>query len=67
MNVLNRAEAPEAYKIEQVKLLKPELLTLANGIPVYYINGGTEDVLRIEFQFDAGNATSQGPAGQCLQ
>lgn len=58
MNVLNRVEAPEAYKIEQVKLLKPELLTLANGIPVYYINGGTEDVLRIEFQFDAGNATS---------
>jgi len=40
------------YKIE---LKKPTVFTLDNGVPVYSIQAGTEEVIQIEWIFKAGN------------
>lgn len=55
--MLNRTIAPpikDAIDFEIV--LKPcTRFSLSNGVPVYYINDGAEEVVMIEFVFDAGN------------
>jgi predicted Zn-dependent peptidase len=45
------------YKIE---LKKPTILSLDNGVPVYTINAGTEEVVQIEWVFKAGNWYEKG-------
>jgi predicted Zn-dependent peptidase len=40
------------YKIE---LKKPTVFALDNGVPVYAIHAGTEEVIQIEWVFKAGN------------
>lgn len=40
---------------------EPVLIYLKNGIPVYLIDSGTEDIERIEFSFGAGNACENKP------
>jgi zinc protease len=57
----DRKNAPVSHHLENISLLKPELLKLKNGIPVYYISGGTEDVVRVEFLFNAGNIKEDKP------
>jgi predicted Zn-dependent peptidase len=39
----------------EIVLKKPDVFTLNNGIPVYAINAGTEEVIQIEWVFKAGN------------
>lgn len=56
MNVVDRKIAPVSHLIETVNLLKPNYLKLPNDIPVYSIKGGNEEVIKIEFLFDAGNS-----------
>lgn len=52
--MLQRAIQPRVSPIEHIDILKAELKLLANGIPVHYINAGTQDVLKIDFIFEAG-------------
>ncbi len=52
---------PAVLSVDQVKIQHPAMQTLDNGIPVYLIEAGTEDVLRIEFTFDAGQAQEYLP------
>jgi zinc protease len=54
---MNRKEAPVIIDAVDFKLnLKPyEYFTLDNGVPVYAINAGAQDVLQIEWVFYAGN------------
>ena len=40
---------------------EPVLIFLKNGIPVYIIDSGTEDIERIEFSFGAGNVCEGKP------
>jgi predicted Zn-dependent peptidase len=40
---------------------EPVLIYLKNGIPVYLIDSGTEDIERIEFTFGAGNVFENKP------
>jgi len=40
---------------------EPVLIFLKNGIPVYLIDSGTEDIERIEFTFGAGNVFEDKP------
>jgi zinc protease len=56
--VLNRTVAPPIKDaVEFNIILKPyQKVSLANGVPVYYINDGAEEVSMIEFVFNAGNA-----------
>lgn len=55
--MLNRKVAPEIKDATEYKLtLKPyDFFTLDNGVPVYAINAGAQDVLQIEMVFYAGN------------
>ena len=54
---MNRTEAPLIKDaIEFNLLLKPyELFTLDNGVPVYAVNAGAQEVLQLELVFYAGN------------
>ena len=54
MKTLDRTKQPEIKLIDNVALLKPEEVTLDNGIPLYSFNAGTQDVIKIECIFDAG-------------
>ncbi len=55
--MINRLIAPETIDAVHMKLqLKPyEHFTLDNGVPVYSIDAGAQDVLMLEWVFYAGN------------
>lgn len=54
---LNRTQAPHIKNAVELQLkLKPyEKSTLANGVDVYAVNAGAEDVLLLEWVYPAGN------------
>lgn len=54
---MNRTQAPEIKDaVEFDLLLKPyESFTLNNGVPVYAVDAGAQDVLQLELVFYAGN------------
>jgi predicted Zn-dependent peptidase len=54
MDKLYRNTAPEFKTVDRIEILGDTKLTLSNNIPVHVINGGSQDVLKIEFIFDAG-------------
>ena len=53
----DRKNAPEIKDAIEYKiaLKKPTILSLDNGVPVYAISAGTEEVIQIEWVFKAGN------------
>lgn len=51
---MNRALAPEIKLIESVNLPKYDLIKLDNGVPVYIINDGEQEVVKVELMFKAG-------------
>ncbi len=53
-NNLNRTAAPAIHTIETVELPNVEVVVLDNGLKVYALNAGEEDVVKIEFVFKAG-------------
>ncbi|WP_138992713.1 pitrilysin family protein [Larkinella sp. C7] len=54
MEVVNRTEAPEYKRIEEVRVPAIATLTMDNGQPLYGINAGQQPVIRLEVIFDAG-------------
>ena len=58
MNLLNRKQAPPLVDAVHYQLeLKPcEQHKLDNGVPVYMIDAGAEEVLQLEWVFWAGNS-----------
>ena len=54
MEVVNRTEAPEYKRIEEVKIPAISTLTMDNGQPVYWINAGQQPIIRLEIIFEAG-------------
>jgi zinc protease len=52
--MLDRKTAPEFAQIENIKLSEPLTVILDNNIPLYVINQGTQELVRIEFIFFAG-------------
>src|SRR5437762_2309870 len=54
MKTIDRTVAPPLREIENITLPKVDELRLSNGIPVWSINAGTQDVIKIELLFDAG-------------
>ncbi len=50
-----RSIKPNIRPIMPVALTGPELYTLDNGVQVYTINAGTEDLLKIDLLFEAGS------------
>ena len=51
---LNRKIQPPFHSIESINLINPVKIILDNSIPLYSINAGTQDVLKIDISFDAG-------------
>jgi zinc protease len=58
---LHRKIQPEICQVELKKIPEAELFILRNSIPVYLIDAGTEDLMRVEFIFDAGQMKEDFP------
>lgn len=56
--MLNRAIAPPFGTIKSVTLIEPQVHHLDNGIPIFSIDAGPQEVTRIELVFEAGTATA---------
>ena len=52
---------PQFKQIDPVIFNDINIVCLDNGIPVYMINAGTEDILRVEFIFSAGYINESQP------
>lgn len=52
--MLNRKIQPAINPIEHVDMVKAQKFVLSNGIPVHYINAGTQDVVKLDIVFEAG-------------
>lgn len=50
----NRNQAPTIKLVEALDLTHPAVHYLDNGIPVYELNMGTQEVIKLEIVFDAG-------------
>ena len=45
---------PPVFPVTRIKIPDIASFTLNNGVPVYHIEAGTEDIMRVEFSFKAG-------------
>jgi len=50
----NRGISPPIKNITQLKLPMPQEVKLSNGIPVFVVNMGTQDIFKLEVIFNAG-------------
>ena len=55
MTFINRKTGPKTQLVDNLTFPQPELLRLDNGIPVYNVYAGTQDITKIEFLFEAGS------------
>ncbi len=53
--MIDRLQAPLSQKVDKITFIQPQEMRLKNGWPVFLIEGGTEELLRIEFSFFAGS------------
>ena len=60
MNELQRIQPP-LFPVESVEIPEAAMHTLKNGVPVFLIESGTEDIMRLEFTFKAGQAREYIP------
>lgn len=60
----DRIKAPAIKNPDEFEITLPpcDSFTLKNGAPVYFVNGGAEDVMKIEWVFSAGNCYEDRPA-----
>ena len=52
--MLDRSVAPAAYPVEKVLFPKPSLYSLANGIEVWVVSAGEQEVFKFELSTKAG-------------
>lgn len=55
MNLPDRLNQPKINPLKEINLQTPESYRLDNGIRVFTFNAGTQDVLKLEFIFEAGS------------
>jgi predicted Zn-dependent peptidase len=53
--MIDRIQQPEISHAYNFDLIEPEKQSLPNGVDIYYIEGGKQDVCRIDVLFKAGN------------
>lgn len=58
---LNRQDQPELTTIKKISLTNPDKIYLDNGIPVYILDSGTQDILKIDLIFNAGTYFQNKP------
>ncbi|MFM6953837.1 MAG: M16 family metallopeptidase [Sphingobacteriaceae bacterium] len=49
---MDRTQAPAFKQVEHISILDAQQYPLDNGIPLFFIDAGEQDLLRIEFIFD---------------
>src|SRR5215207_2582444 len=52
--MLNRSAAPAFKTIEKIDVIKTQHRTLNNGIDVFSLSAGSQEITKIEFTFKAG-------------
>ena len=52
--VLDRKNNPQIHEVNSAKIIRASEIRLKNGIPVYHIKAGTQDLVKIELLFPAG-------------
>ncbi len=55
MTPISRKIQPKTQLVSSFTFPQPEVFKLDNGIPVYQLNSGTQDITKIEFIFKAGS------------
>lgn len=61
MQTLDRTTSPAFKTIEKIDMIHAGKKSLRNNIPVYAINAGTQEIIKIEFLFSAGMYHQQMP------
>lgn len=61
MKITNRKEAPTFKQVEKINFLEAKFSLLTNNISLYAIAGGSEDVLKVDFIFNAGKWFQNSP------
>ncbi|MFA8449418.1 MAG: M16 family metallopeptidase [Bacteroidales bacterium] len=62
---IDRRKGVEPKMLDNFSMVKPTIYHLDNGIPVYEVSGGSQEVVRIEVVIDAGSYY-QSVAGQAM-
>jgi zinc protease len=57
----NRQIIPRVQPVEKIHYIRAEKVDLSNGIPLYLINAGTQEIVRIELLFGAGSWVEPAP------
>jgi predicted Zn-dependent peptidase len=55
MTRLNRSQTPEIKDITKIDFILPEKWELTNGVPVWGLKAGSQELVKIDFIFDAGS------------
>lgn len=61
MQTLDRKISPAFKTVEKIDMIHATEKRLRNNIPVYAVNAGTQEIIRIEFLFPAGMYQQQMP------
>ena len=61
METLDRKTAPPFKTVEKIEMIHATERQLRNKIPIYSVNAGTQELIRIEFMFTAGMYQQQLP------
>lgn len=59
--MINRNSAPDIKQVDKINLIQAQKTVFANGIHAYSINAGTQDLVKIEWIFDAGSKFESMP------
>jgi len=59
--IIDRKISPQINDITKAEIIRASETKLKNGIPVYYINAGTQDLVKIELLFPAGMWQQSSP------
>lgn len=59
--MVKRNQPPDFHPIERIEMIQATSRKLAAGTPLYVIDAGKQDILRIEFLFPAGIRTANSP------
>ncbi len=61
MQILDRKTPPAYRTVEKIEMIKASEQHLRNNIPVYSVNAGTQELIKIEFLFAAGMYQQEMP------
>ncbi|WP_276360915.1 pitrilysin family protein [Daejeonella sp. H1SJ63] len=50
--MINRVQAPAFRQVENIELIRAEEQVLSNGLKIFSVSGGEQDLVRIEFIFE---------------